>query len=403
MNIISMTSGEISHPVPEAVLQAGLEAINQNLAYYPIGEGIYSLREQIARHYQATQADIMPENVLITAGARHAMYSVLMKLLCQTTGKNEVIVPAPYWFSLPDLIRQAGGKLVPLPTDPEDDYRIDPKRLEALITPQTRLFVLVNPCNPSGKIYSVDEIEAIVGVLEKHPHVHILADEIYEFICFEGHEFHAHQTGETASCVAHIGSWQSVADRVTTVSGFSKSFSMAGWRVGYIVASESLIQRYREYQDLTHAGVPIYTQKAAEVAWQERYRYLPDVLSQLDEKRRQGLAIFKAIEGIKCVRPQGTYYFFPDVSAFYGSLDHQGNPITNSVDMARYLFTDARVRVLPGEMFGNTNHLRISFGMPRPQMIEGLQRVTVSLRKLSKTDRPSQVTVPTHNANSHEE
>ena len=390
MKSVSLTSGELHYPPSPLTLKAGAAAVDEELTRYPATEGIFELRAAIARHYQTHQAEIMPGNVLITSGARHGIYNVLRSnLRAGRAQADEVIVPTPYWFAFPDLIRQAGGRLVPLPTHLADGFAIDPARLEALITDRTRLLVLTNPCNPSGKIYSVAEIDALVAVLERHPHVHVLADEVYEFISFEGGERRLQPDGTWLASVPHISSWQQVADRVVTVSGFSKGFAMAGWRVGYVVAAENLIQRYKSYQDLTHSGVSALTQRAALAAWNDRGPYLTQMMEELHQRRALATSLLGEVEELRFMAAQGTYYLFPDVSAFFGRRDADGNVLRDATDFTKYLFADARVQVLCGTLFGDDRHVRLSFGVPTQVLREGLQRMARSLRKLSKASRPA--------------
>ncbi|MGB3619467.1 MAG: aminotransferase class I/II-fold pyridoxal phosphate-dependent enzyme [Catalinimonas sp.] len=385
MKTISLTSGELNYPAAALALEATRAAIDGTLTHYPSTEGVWELRAALAEHYRSTQADIMPENVLITSGARHAIYNVLKcTLQPRPDAPDEVIVPTPYWFSFPDLVTRAKGELVPLPTHQADDFAIDPERLAALITPRTKLFILTNPCNPTGKIYSAAEIDALVEVLERFPHVHVLTDEIYDFISFEGGEPTHLPDGTVLPSVPHLGSWQQVADRVVTAGGFSKCFSMAGWRVGYLVAAENLIQRFKTYQEVTHSGVSVFSQRAALAAWNDRPAYLGDLMGELRRRRALALELLGAAEGLRVFPSQGTYYLFPDVSAYFGCTTPAGRVIRNATDLTMYLFADARVQVLSGDLFGDARHVRLSFGVKKAVLREGLQRIVGSLRKLGK-------------------
>jgi aspartate aminotransferase len=367
MNLIELTSGEMHLPPMQVAVNAGVEAIQQGLSSYSPTEGIYELREAIASHYQQSQADIMPENVLITGGARHAIYNVLGRIL---DPGDEVILPAPYWHSYPDMIRQARGRLVLMHTNSADNFSLDPLKLEALITPRTKLFVLTNPCNPTGRVYTEQELGALVEVLERHPHVQVLSDEIFEFITF-------------GSPFCSIGSWQSIADRVVVVSSFSKTFAMPGWRVGFIVGSEKLIQQFKQYQEVTHAGISIFTQKAAAAAWKHRSAFFSSLLPELEQRRQKGMEMLKSVPGLHCYEPQATFYLFPDISGFIGKRDGQGNRLGSAADIARYLYTDAGVRVLYGELFGDMRHLRISFGGNGEEYYKGIEKVNLSLSRLA--------------------
>jgi aspartate aminotransferase len=367
MQTIKMTLGELSGKTSEVIIKAGMDAIAQGFTQYSAVEGLFDLREAIAKHYSPDQADIGPERVMITPGVRQAVFNALTNLL---QPNDEVILPVPYWFSFPDLIEAAKGKVVPLHTSAADNYAISAKHLTSCITPKTRMLIFNNPCNPSGRVYSEAEIDEIVAVIEKHPNVYVLSDEIYEFINF-GHEFKS------------MGSWQAIADRVITISGFSKAFSMSGWRVGYIVASENLIQKFRRYQQTTLAGVSIFTQKAALAALQNKENYLPNLLECLHDKVVMGAEIMNSIPLVSCAIPQGSYYLFPDVSAYFGKQSPKGWLIANAGSMAAYLYANAGVQVFAGDMFGEPKCLRISLVLDKELMLEGLQRIKKAIEELS--------------------
>ncbi len=366
MHIISLSSGELSYPPPPC--PAELAEWAHTGGGYPPSGGLFELRACLAEHYRPQQADVAPENVLITNGARHALYMILSTTL---QPGDEVIVPAPYWFSFPEMIAQARGQLVPLPTEAADNFRIDPARLEALITPRTRVLILTNPGNPTGRIYSAQELDEVVGVLERHPNLHVVVDEVYEMINFTDRPF------------VHLSDYQHVADRVVTVNGFSKSFAMPGWRVGYIVAAEKLIRQYHRYQEITHAGVSTLAQRMALHAWTHRMGFLEELRTEIRARRDRGLQVLQTLPSLRCAVPEGAFYFFPDVSAYFGLPDHRGRLIRHSVDINRYLFGTQRLQVFCGDIFGDTRHLRISFGADGPQLEEGLQRLTYALGELA--------------------
>lgn len=367
MQSIVMTLGELSGKTHPSILKAGTEAIEQGFTQYSPVEGIFDLRQAIANHYAPQQADLGPENVMVTPGVRQATFNVLSNLL---QAGDEVILPAPYWFAFPDLIEAAKGKIVLLPTEANNNYAINPKKLAELITDKTKLFIFNNPCNPSGRVYEEAEIDAIVEVIEKNPNVYVLSDEIYEFITYKKN-------------FMSMGAWQGISDRVITVSGFSKAFSMSGWRVGYIIAPANLIQIFRQYQETTLSGVSIFTQKAAVAAMQIKDEYLPVLLKELEEKIIIATEIINSIPNINCPEPQGAYYLFPDVSAYFGKQSHKGWIIENVESLAAYLYMEAGVRVFAGDMFGEPRCLRISLVLEKELMVEGLSRIKKAFSALS--------------------
>ncbi|MES2387270.1 MAG: aminotransferase class I/II-fold pyridoxal phosphate-dependent enzyme [Bacteroidota bacterium] len=366
MKSISLKAGELSRPPFEPVVQGAIHALQAGKTHYSPVEGIWDLRLAIADLYRAHQADIGPENVLITPGVRQAIFNVLTNTV---RPGDEVILPSPYYFSLPSLIEQAGGKVVILETKASDNFTISAKALERLITPDTRLFIFNNPCNPTGRVYSPAEIEALADVLQRHAHVHILSDEIYEFITY-GKEFR------------HFGSYQAIADRLITTSGFSKAFSMAGFRIGWLVANERSLQQFKAYQEVTLSGVSMFTQYAAREALKTRNEYLPPLVEELRLKRDNGLRILNSIPGLNCPEPEGAFYYFPDVSSFFGKTAPNGRRIHSAAELTAYLNSICKVQVFCGDLFGMPLNLRLSFSGQADDLYEALNRLKTALAEL---------------------
>jgi len=363
LETINLSLGELQTDTPQAIVEAGIEALNKGLTHYSPVEGIYDLRLAIANHYAQHQFDVGPENILITPGVRQAVFNIFRHII---QPGDEIILPTPYWFAFPDLIHLAGGIIVPLETNPEDDYAIDSEKLRKLITPKTRLFIFNNPCNPSGKVYSKEEIAELVAVLELHPEISILSDEIYEFIVYNKPFYSFSQE-------------QAIIDRLITVSGFSKTFSMAGWRVGYIVASEKLIQQFKKFQEISLSGVSLFTQYAALKAFEIKDEYLKTLLFNLDVRRKLGISILNQVEGIHCFEPEGTYYLFPDVSILYGKKSPDGTIIESASHVVSSLFKLAKIQVRSGAGFGQPNHIRIGFTTNDKLWQEGITRIAETL------------------------
>lgn len=363
MNPINLSLGELQTPTPQAILEAGIEALNQGFTHYSPVEGIYDLRLAIANQYAQKQFDVGPENVMITPGVRQAVHNILQNII---EPGDEVILPTPYWFAFPDLIKLSGGVMVPLETKLEDEYAIDPDKLRSLITPKTRLFIFNNPCNPSGRVYTKEEIRNLVTVLEPHPEVSILSDETYQYIVYD-------------KTFYPFSREQAIIDRLITVSGFSKTFSMAGWRVGYIVASEKLIQQFRRFQEVSLSGISLFTQYAALKAMEIKDEYLKELMESLGKRRQSGIQYLSQIEGLRYLEPQGSYYFFPDVSSLFGTQSPDGQTIESTAQVVSALFRLARIQVRPGFSFGEANHIRISFTVDNIAWEEGIARLVETL------------------------
>ena len=364
---ISLTAGELAGQPYQTIVQAAVKALYDGKTHYSPIEGIYDLRTEIAGLYRPYQADVGPENILITPGVRQAVFNILTNTI---RPGDEVIVPAPHYFGFPGIIGRAGGTLRKLETSAKDNFRISPEALERAINPNTRLFIFNNPCNPGGRIYSPTETEELAEVLQGHPQVHILADEIYEFVNY-GYQFR------------HFGIHQAVADRLITVSGFSKAFNMAGFRIGWLSANEKMVQQCKRYQEVTLGGVSLFTQYAALEALRTRNEYLPGLMAELTEKRDRGLEILRTVKGLTCTTPEGAYYFFPEVSAFLGRAAPGGRPIITCSDLAGWLNNTFKVQVFGGDLFGMPNHLRISFSGNADDLYEALNRIKQAFNTLS--------------------
>lgn len=365
-SLISLSIGELTRNTWEPVLEEAVSALRGGYTHYSPVNGIFELRQAIAEHYSMHQAEMGPENVLITPGVRQAVHNILTHLI---KPGDEVILPHPHWFAFIELIKQQGGVVVPLYTSYENDYFLDPEALKKLITPNTKLFIFNNPCNPTGKIYISREVEALMQVLEPHTGIHILSDEIYEFINY-GFDF------------APLSQWQNLADRVITVGGFSKAFAMAGWRVGYILAAEKFIQKFLKFQEVSLSGIPVFTQKAALKAFLTRKDYLPQLLYELEQRKKTAMEWVKSVKGLPCYEPEGAYYLFPNTSYYFGASSPKGRYINSANDLAAYLFAECKVQVFSGSMFGDSNHIRLSFSMADDTLNEGLERISKGLKDL---------------------
>lgn len=354
-------------PTPPQIIAAGVEALQAGQTKYGPAEGIYELREAIAGIYAASQPGLGPEHVLITPGVRHAVHNVLANLI---RPGDEVILPSPYWFAFPDLISHAGGVVRELPCTRANHFNFSKRQLLKLINENTKLFILNNPCNPTGRLYNREELDELFGILEQYTNIYVLVDEVYEWLTYE-------------PGFVHAGAWEAVTDRLITISGFSKAFAMAGWRIGYMVAHQKLIQQSKAYQQLTFSGVPLFTQRAALAAINSRETLLPQLMGQLKHNRDLAAGILANVPGLWFDVPQAGFYFFTDISAFKGRTTPGGRTVQTAADISGYLLAEHRVQVFPGDIFGDGDYLRLSFSMNEKEIVEGFSRVAEGLTALA--------------------
>lgn len=364
--VINLSIGEPDFKTPRHICEAAKAAIDAGFhAYTPVA-GIPELRKVIAEKFQ--RENHLPwkaENVIVSTGAKHSLANVIS---CLVNPGEEVIIFAPYWVSYSEMVKLAEGKSVILEGAFENNFKVTPEQLEAAITEKTKVIMYSSPNNPTGTVYSEAELRALAAVVEKHPHVFVLADEIYEYINFtEGGHF-------------SMGSIPAIQDRVITVNGFAKGFAMTGWRLGYIGAAKWIVDAVDKLQGQVTSGTNHIAQRAALVAWDDM-----SAPAEMKEAylRRRDLVVnaLRDIPGIKVNVPEGAFYAFPDVSAFYGKTDGT-TPINNGDDLAMWLLEKAHIATVAGSGFGAPNCLRISTAAADNQLLEAIQRMKTALATL---------------------
>ncbi|XWN35650.1 MAG: pyridoxal phosphate-dependent aminotransferase [Roseivirga sp.] len=367
--IINLSIGEPNFPTPLFIQQAAKQAIDEGAYFsYPPGAGYPDLRAALAEKLRSeNNIPCTPSQVVVTNGAKQALANVFLSLI---NPGDEVIVYTPCWGSYLAVIQLMGGKPVLLSGDPAQNFAVPPAQLEQALTPRTKAVVFSSPCNPTGQVFSRSALEAMAAVLEKHPQVFVIADEIYEYINF---------VGEHVS----IGSFPSLQDRVITVNGFSKGFAMTGWRVGYLAAPEWLAQACEKAQGQLTFAVCAIAQRAALAAIQGDRSAVHEMTQAYQARRDFCLAFFKNIPGLRCSQPAGAFYLFPDVSAYFGCTDGKTS-IQNAQDLCQYLLQTAHVALVPGVAFGASNCLRISYGAAEEDLRTALQRMQTALAQLRK-------------------
>lgn len=367
VHIISLSVGEPDFNTPEHVKEAAKKALDENYTRYSPVSGYPELKKAIAEKLKRENGlDYEPAQIVVSTGAKQALANVLLTLI---NPGDEVVIPTPYWVSYSDMVLLAEGKSVFIDTTIESDFKITPQELEAAITPKTKVFMFSSPCNPTGSVYSREELAGLVEVFERHPDVFIISDEIYEHINF---------IGEHAS----IAQFPSVKERVILINGFSKAFAMTGWRLGYMAATKELAAANDKMQGQTTSGANSIAQRAAIAAYQEGLDSVNEMKTAFERRRALVYKMLSEIPGVKTNLPQGAFYFFPDISSFFGKKDNAGNSIKDSSDLALYLLNEAHVAIVDGGAFGNNNYIRISYAASDEQLTEALNRIKAALAKL---------------------
>ena len=367
MHPVNLASGLSYFPTPEQATAAATIALAADVAgkYGPM-EGIQELRSAVAERYTAAGVVTGAEQVLITPGSKMALFNLFSVLL---QDGDEVVVPTPAWFGFEELMKYSKGKLVLLPTSLESSYTIDADALRSTLTDHSRILLLTNPGNPTGRVYTKPELEAILAVAADFPNLYVLSDEIYDFVTY-------------GSPFTNILSCEGTTERTAVVSGISKTFAMAGWRVGHIVGAPDLISRCLEFQASTEGGISPLLQQAALAALQARTEILPLMLQALDENRQFVKAKLDELPHVKYYLPQGAYYFFPDFSYYLNSSTPTGEKISTSTDLCRYLKAHFALELAPGDKFWAPGHARMSFAVEKEVLEEALQRLTNALHQL---------------------
>jgi len=367
--VISMLLGEPDFPVPLPIQEAAIAAIREGVAPYPPVAGLLPLREAIAHYYERQYGvPVSPQQVVVSSGSKQAIYNTLLTLLGPG---EEVIIPVPYWVSYLPLVYLAEGRPVLVPTSPQTQYRLTPEALEKAITPRTRVLILNSPANPTGTTYTRAELSALIEVLQNHPHVWVLSDEIYDLLSYEG---------RTVSALA----FEAVRERTVVCNGFSKAFAMPGWRLGYLIAPVDIAQAATKVQGQTTAGANIIAQKAALAGLSGDIEALVAPMRKAFEQRRNAIYTYLSTHHpeIHPYKPEGAFYFFLSVAAYLGKKTPHGTLLHTADEVADYLLEEG-VAVVPGTGFGMNTHIRISYAVALSEIERGLQRLTQALHALA--------------------
>lgn len=366
-DVIDMSLGEPDFDTPTHIKDAAIQAIHDNWTHYPPVAGFLDLREAVCTKLKRdNQLDYKPENIVVSTGAKQSLANAILAIVDED---DEVIIPTPYWVTYSELVKIAKGKVVEIKTALSRDFKMTPAMLEAAITPHTKLFMFSSPCNPSGTVYSKQELQELADVFKKHPDIFILSDEIYEYINYKGGHYSIAQIPE-------------MKERVIIVNGLSKGFAMTGWRLGYIAANATVAKACEKVQGQFTSGANSITQKAAVTALTADLRPSMEMKEEFARRRSRVLELLKDIPGLPCSAPDGAFYVFPDVSYYYGKSDGE-TKIENASGLSLYLLSKAHVTSVMGDAFGEPACVRFSFANSMKNIEEGWKRIKTALAALT--------------------
>lgn len=362
IDIINLSIGEPDFDTPDYIKEAGKAAIDENYTHYPPVPGYNPLRQAIAHKLKRDNGvEYAPCQVVVSGGAKQSLSNVFQ---CLIDPQDEVVIPAPYWVSYADMVKLAGGKPVIVPTDIEHDFKAQPGQIEAAITSKTKVLIFSSPCNPSGSVYTKDELKGIAEVMKKHPHITIISDEIYEHIRFEG----THES---------IAQFPEVKEQVVIINGVSKGFAMTGWRLGFMAGPQRIANACMKLQGQTTSGTNTIAQRAAITAFNVPFGEHKETVGMLDafrERRDMFVELLNEIPGFQTNRPAGAFYLFPNVEAFFGKSDGI-TTIDNATDFVMYLLDKAHVAAVTGEAFGDPHCIRFSYATSLDLLKEAVKRI----------------------------
>ncbi|MBT8282047.1 MAG: pyridoxal phosphate-dependent aminotransferase [Muriicola sp.] len=358
-DIIGLSLGEPDFNIPDFIKEAAKKAIDENYSSYSPVDGYADLKSAISNKFKRdNNLTYAPNQIVVSTGAKQSLANVAMVMLNKG---DEVILPAPYWVSYSDIVKLAEGTPVEVPTSIDTDFKMTPEQLEAAITPKTKMLWFSSPCNPSGSVYSEDELKGLAAVLKKHPGIFVVSDEIYEHINFRSKH----------SSIAGI---EGMYDRTITVNGVSKAFAMTGWRIGYIGAADWIAKACTKFQGQITSGANAIGQRATIAAVEAPVSKIQFMIDKFRERRDLILNLLGTIDGFKLNVPEGAFYVFPDISSYFGK-ELGGVKIENASDFAMYLLEHANVATVTGEAFGNPDCIRISYAASEAEIKEAVDRI----------------------------
>ena len=368
-DVISLSIGEPDFNTPETIKEAAKKAIDDNFSHYPPVPGYADLKEAVCKKFKRdNNLDFTPDQIIVSTGAKQSIYQVVQ---CLVNPGDEVVIPTPYWVSYREIVKVAGGECIYVKTAIENDFKVTAEQLEKAITPKTKLIMFSSPSNPTGMLYSKEELRKIADMLQKHPQVYVMADEIYEHINFVG----KHES---------LAQFPEIKERVITVNGVAKGYAMTGWRIGFIAAPLFIAKACNKLQGQITSATCSIAQKATVRAMELDPATDKDIIwmrEQFKERRDLVYKLLCEIPGLKVRLPQGAFYFFPEVSSYFGK-SYGEYSIKNSTDLCMYLLHEANVATVMGSAFGDDNCIRLSYATSKETLIEAIRRIKEALAKL---------------------
>ncbi len=366
VDVINLSVGEPDFPTPDHIKYAGKQAIDNNISFYPPAPGFPELRKAISdKLKRENNLDYAPDQIVVSVGAKNALVNII---LCLINKDDEVIVPSPYWVTYVEQVKLAEGKNIIIHGDIKNKFKITPEQIEKAITPKTKALLLCSPSNPTGSVYSKDELAAIASIIENHPQLFVITDEIYEHINFIGR----HES---------MGQFQSIKNRVIIVNGVSKAYAMTGWRIGYSASPLWLAKACIKLQGQLITGPTTNAQMAAITALNSDQSCVSEMLTAFKRRKDLIMQLLKDIPGLEVVEPDGAFYVFPKIDSYFGKSFGK-RKIESSNDFCLYLLEEGHIGTVPGEAFGEPTCFRISFATSDNNIIEAMKRLKKALAKL---------------------
>ena len=366
VDVIDLSLGEPDFDTPEHIKEALKKAVDDNYSHYTPVAGYPDLREAVCTKLKRdNNLDYKPENILVSTGAKQSLANVVMAILSKG---DDAVIPTPYWVTYSEIVKLAEGKVSLVRTSIENKYKMTAAELEAAIKPETRLFIFSSPCNPSGSVYTREELSALAEVFKKHPDVFIISDEIYEYINFVG----KHES---------IAQFEDLKDRIIIINGLSKGYAMTGYRLGYIAAHPDVVKACEKLQGQYTSGANAVTQRGAIVALTGDLKPSVEMNIEFARRRERMLELLKAIPGVQIAEPDGAFYVFPVVTAYFSKKNGE-EVLKDADDLCMYLLNTAHVSTVTGRAFGEPTCIRISFANSMEKIEEAMKRISDALTKL---------------------
>ncbi|HHT34030.1 MAG: pyridoxal phosphate-dependent aminotransferase [Proteiniphilum sp.] len=367
IDVINMSVGEPDFTTPDHIKQAAKKAIDDNFSFYSPVAGFPDLKQAISNKLEKeNQLTYTPAQIVVSGGAKQSLCNVILSIVDKG---DEVLIPAPYWVSYPEMVKLAEGTPVYIYAGIAHDFKITPQQLEEAITPQTKAIILCSPSNPTGSVYTQEELKGIAAVLEKHPHVYVIADEIYEHINYIGQ----HQS---------IAQFETIRDRVVVVNGVSKGYAMTGWRIGWIAAPQWIASACSMLQGQYTSGPSSISQKASVAAYNGDQTCVAEMRAAFERRRDLIVSLLNEIPGLQVNNPMGAFYIFPECSSYLGK-SYKGRQIVTATDLAMYLLEEGHVACVGGDAFGAPGCIRLSYATSDENIEKAIARIKEALAKLS--------------------